>query len=83
MGLDYCCVFQPAFGCCAHPKAGRTPFFCRFQPFLFILNPFQFISVTEFPLRWCGHPNIYMFFFVHFQTFFIDFRHEITEKGLK
>ena len=21
-GLQVCCVFQPAFGCCAHPKAG-------------------------------------------------------------
>ena len=22
-----CCVFQPAFGCCVHPKAGRNIFF--------------------------------------------------------
>ena len=33
-----CCVFRPAFGCCAHPKAGRTAFFSCFQPFFFILN---------------------------------------------
>ena len=35
-----CCVFQPAFGCCGHPKAGQTTFFIRFQPFLFISNLF-------------------------------------------
>ena len=23
----YCCAFQPAFGCCPHPKAGRDTFF--------------------------------------------------------
>ena len=24
-GVGYfCCVFRPAFGCCEHPKAGRT-----------------------------------------------------------
>ena len=28
------CVFQPAFGCCVHPKAGLTTFFSCFQPFL-------------------------------------------------
>ena len=26
-----CCVFWPAFRCCAHQKAGWTTFFCRFQ----------------------------------------------------
>ena len=39
--LCACCVFQPAFGCCAQPKAGRTTFFSRFQPFLFMSNLFQ------------------------------------------
>ena len=28
-----CCVFWPAFGCCAHLKAGRNLFFCRFSTF--------------------------------------------------
>ena len=28
-----CSVFQPAFGFCAHAKAGQTTFFIRFQPF--------------------------------------------------
>ena len=39
-----CCVFRPAFGCCAHAKAGQTTFFSRFQPFGFISNLFQFMS---------------------------------------
>ena len=41
MAVSNCCVFRPAFGCCAHSKAGRNTFFSRFQLFLFILNPFQ------------------------------------------
>ena len=39
-----CCVFRPAFGCCAHPKDGRTIFFSCFQPFLFISNLFQWFQ---------------------------------------
>ena len=27
------CVFWPAFGCCAHPKAGQTTFFQSFSSF--------------------------------------------------
>ena len=23
-GSNKCCVFQPAFGCCVHPKAGQN-----------------------------------------------------------
>ena len=38
-----CCVFRPAFKCWAHPKAVPNNFFSRFQPFLFILNLFQYI----------------------------------------
>ena len=34
-----------AFGCCANPKAGWNPFFSHFQPFVFFLNLFQWISV--------------------------------------
>ena len=36
---NVCCVFWPAFRCCAHPKAGQTPFlavfnlFCSFKTF--------------------------------------------------
>ena len=29
-----CCVFPPAFGCCAHLKAGRNSFFIIFNLFL-------------------------------------------------
>ena len=29
----HCCVFQPAFGCCTYPRAGRNTFFSRVQPF--------------------------------------------------
>ena len=25
-----CCVFQPAFGCCAHPKVGQSNFLAIF-----------------------------------------------------
>ena len=39
--IHNCCVFWPAFGCCAHPKAGSTNFFSRFQPFSFFFNLFQ------------------------------------------
>ena len=28
-----CCVFRPAFGCWAHPKAGRNLFSAVFQPY--------------------------------------------------
>ena len=28
-----CCVFRPAFGCCAHPKAGRNLFSAIFNLF--------------------------------------------------
>ena len=35
---NICCVFRPAFGCCAHPKAGEILFFSRFQQkFMLIL----------------------------------------------
>ena len=40
-----CCVFQPAFGCHVHSKAGQTTFFSRFQPFLLISNLFQWFHV--------------------------------------
>ena len=36
-----CCVFQPAFGCCAYPKAGWNTSFWPFGPFLFISNVLQ------------------------------------------
>ena len=45
MTKNSCCVFRPAFGCCAHPKAGQTTFFSRFQLFLFIL-------ITKKGLKW-------------------------------
>ena len=35
-----CCVFQPAFGCLQHQKAGRNIFSAVFQPFLFITELF-------------------------------------------
>ena len=39
-----CCVFQPAVGCWAHPKAGWTIFSSRFQPFLLISKLFQWFN---------------------------------------
>ena len=39
-----CCVFQPAFWCCMHPKAGQNTFLGCFKPFLFISNIFQVFS---------------------------------------
>ena len=36
-----CCVFGPAFGFCAHPKADQTTFLDVFKPFWFILNLFS------------------------------------------
>ena len=36
-----CCVFQPAFGCCAHSKAGQNTFFSRIQLFFFISKFFS------------------------------------------
>ena len=38
-----CCVFQPAFGCFAHPKAGQTTFFQPFTTFVHF-KPFSVIS---------------------------------------
>ena len=43
LGLT-CCVFQLAFGCCAHPKAGRTTFFQQFSTFFVHFKPFSVIS---------------------------------------
>ena len=39
-----CCVFRKAFGCCAHPKAGRNLFFSRFSTFFVHFKAFLFIS---------------------------------------
>ena len=39
-----CCVFRPAFGCCAHPKAGQNIFFRRFSTFLFISKLFHWFQ---------------------------------------
>ena len=41
-----CCVFQPAFGCCAHSKAGWTTFSSRFQPFLLYFQKNSFLSLA-------------------------------------
>ena len=41
---NICCVFWPAFGCCAHLKAGPTFFFSHFQPFFLYFKPFSVIS---------------------------------------
>ena len=40
--VHICCVFKPAFMYCAHPKAGQTTLFSRFQPFLLIVKPIDF-----------------------------------------
>ena len=42
--LDNCCVFRPAFGCCAHLKAGCNTFFQPFSPFFVYFKPFPVIS---------------------------------------
>ena len=48
-----CCVFLPAFGCCAHLKAGQNNFLGFFQPFLFIVTFFSdFVSELK---KKCGN----------------------------
>ena len=53
----YCCVFQPAFGCCAHPKAGQNHFlavfnlFCSFQSFFSIFTTFIQTLIKGFIIR--------------------------------
>ena len=49
-----CSVFKPAFGCCAHPKAGQNTLLSCFQPFLFILTFFSdFMSqIKKKRLKW-------------------------------
>ena len=40
-----CCIFSPAFGCCAHMKAGQNTFFSRYQTCLFFSTFFnEFLS---------------------------------------
>ena len=39
-----CCVFRPAFGCCAHRKAGWNNFFSRFSTFFVHFKAFSVIS---------------------------------------
>ena len=61
-----CCVFRPAFGCCAHPKAGRNTFFSRFQPFLFILNLFQwFHGWNQQKNVWKRTKKFFLLFFAY------------------
>ena len=39
-----CGVFQPAFVCCVHPKAGQTTFFQPYSTFFDNFKPFSVIS---------------------------------------
>ena len=56
-----CCVFRPAFECCAHPKACQTTFFSRFQPFLFFQNLFQwFHGWNQQKTSWNEQKNWYL-----------------------
>ena len=66
-----CCVFWPAFWCCMHPKAGRNTFFSHFQPVLSAFACQPAIRSSRKSL------------FCSYQTFFVDFRHKITEKDFK
>ena len=50
-GEEDCCVFRPAFGCCAHPKAGGTTFFQPFSTFFVHLKPFSVISRLKSTFR--------------------------------
>ena len=50
-----CCVFRPAFRCCAHLKAGRTDFFQPLSTFFVCFKPFSVISVTSFLV--CAAPE--------------------------
>ena len=36
-----CCVFWPALGCCAHPKAGQNLFFSHFSTFFVHFRAFS------------------------------------------
>ena len=40
----WCCVFWPAFGCCAHPKTGWINFFQPFSTFFVHFKTFSVIS---------------------------------------
>ena len=44
VALWICCVFQPAFWCCAHSKAGQNTFFQPFSTFFVHFKPFSVIS---------------------------------------
>ena len=39
--MPVCCVFRPAFGCCAHEKAGQNLFFSRFSTFFVHFKAFS------------------------------------------
>ena len=45
--INMCCVFWPAFGCCAHPKAGWITFFLLFSTFFVHRKPFSVISCMK------------------------------------
>ena len=60
-----CCVFWPAFRCCAHPKAGRNLFSAVFQPFLFISKLFQVSTsfwVRAAPESWSKYTTTTLLF---------------------
>ena len=82
-----CCVFWPAFGCCAHPKAGPNTFFSLFQPFLFIFHLFQWFHAWN---QQKTSEKKKKHSLVHFQTDFCWFqawnhwkRFKISKKGWK
>ena len=52
LSYSYCCVFQPAFGCWAYPKAGWNIFFMPFSTFFVNFKPFSVISRLKSTYFW-------------------------------
>ena len=46
-----CCVFPPAFGCCAHPEAVQNTFFTVFNLFLVDFRRFPVIRVYKMRVK--------------------------------
>ena len=78
-----CCVFQPAFGCCPCPKAGQTTKKSTEKRQIWGIPSGSLPAFACQPALRRRQKLKKQVFFVHFQTFFSDFRREIIKKRFK
>ena len=55
-----CCVFRPAFGCCAHPKAGPTSFLGQNTQHTVFVYPRAMVGSTALIIHYQSDISIYL-----------------------